>query len=96
MSMEPMRIDFAQATGDDAWRIEFKAESGQRLVWIDNVPAAAAREVYARWSAGSPSRLVSCQECPVGPSSCRCQHAAPAWSFQEITNLRIMPMRESL
>ena len=91
---EPLRIDFGQAAGDDAWRIEFKAPAGHRPVWIDNVSRTAALEVYGRWASSHPGELVSCLRCPPGPS--QCVHDSPVWRFTEMTDMRITPMREAL
>jgi hypothetical protein len=93
--MEPMRIDMGLMTpGDEAWRVEFKVNDGCRQIWIDNVSRGIALQVYVAWQQQGAGEMVSCTDCPEGVSDCR--HGRSIWKYREMTDMRIMPMREAV
>lgn len=93
----PYVVDLpAAGPADDLWRIEFYADGRQRR--IDNSPGYMARDVELRWKLRRAGRLICCRMCPPGYSDCPHDELPEqrGWRFTDITELRIMPMREAV
>lgn len=80
---------------DDRWRIEFKVYNGYSTGWANNVSRAAAENFLRKVTAKSDDLALSCSRCPEA-TYIECPHDPPRWRYSEMTDARIMPMREAL
>lgn len=93
---------------DDLYRVEFRAPvtgaDGQVyedvLIWIDNMPREIAQDLARRPVEAPTLRTSFCTRCASGPmgSEHEGHDATPderGWLNREMTNMRIMPMREA-
>lgn len=100
--LEPYVVEMpAPPAGDDLWRIEFVGpiEGRLRLIWADNVTKRMAQFVMRFWMDREPGRIIFCRVCPVG-ERVPCPHedtpGQRGWRSHEMSNVRIMPMREAV
>jgi hypothetical protein len=97
---EPLPQPSPGAPTSELWRVAGEVKNG--WFYIDDVPLAVAQNYLASFQARSSRRLTLCRRCPNGevPVSMHAGHDADegerGWRYDEMINLRIMPMREAL
>lgn len=89
---------------DDLWRLEFRApiDGQQVLCWVDNICHASALEFQQSWRRDPNLRRFFCRRCNSEEEirdHPREHDALPeerGWHNRDITQIRIMPMREAI
>ncbi len=84
----------SRAGDSEPWRCEWRYPN-RNPAWLDNITRTDAELFLQKWQAGDPGGIADCHSCPAGFAP-PCSHAAFLYLFTEMTEFRIMPMREAL